>query len=81
VIGGGEKRLRFAVSPDEAARLRAGARVSASLEGGVVLDAVIQHVSPAIDQPSQQVFVEAALDAAATLTPGQAVEVRMQAGG
>jgi RND family efflux transporter MFP subunit len=81
VIGGGEKRLRFAVSPGEAAGLRAGARVTASLEGGVVLDAVIQQVSPAIDQPSQQVFVEAALDPSAPLTPGQAVDVRQQGGG
>ncbi|HUQ04832.1 MAG TPA: efflux RND transporter periplasmic adaptor subunit [Kofleriaceae bacterium] len=80
VIGGGEKRLRFAVSPDEAASLRVGGHVTASLQGGGILDAVIQHVSPAIDQPSQQVFVEAALDAASKLTPGQAVEVRPKAG-
>lgn len=81
VIGGGGKRLRFAVSPDEATRLRPGTRVTASLAGGAMLDAIIETVSPVIDQPSQQVFVEAALDASATVTPGQAVDVRPEAGG
>jgi RND family efflux transporter MFP subunit len=80
VIGGGGKRLRFAVSPDEGATLRAGARVRAVLGGGAVLGAVIEHVSPAIDQPSQQVFVEAALAADAPVTPGQAVDVRPEEG-
>lgn len=81
VIGGGGKRLRFAVSSDEATRLRAGARVVATLDGGATLGAVIETVSPVIDQPSQQVFVEAALDVSATVTPGQAVDVRPEVGG
>ncbi len=80
VIGGGGLRLRFAVAPDETSRLRPGARVVAVVEGGDEIGAIVEHVSPAIDQPSQLVFVEAALEAGTTVTPGQAAEVRAAGG-
>jgi len=48
----------------------------ATVEGGAAVGATVEHVSPAIDQPSQRVFVDAALDASATVTPGVAADVR-----
>jgi HlyD family secretion protein len=80
VIGGGGLRLRFAVTPDEAGRLAAGARVMATLEGGREVAATVEHVAPSIDQPSQRVFVEAALTADAAVTPGQAAVVQLGGG-
>ncbi len=77
IVGGGGLRLRFAVVPEAARLLAPGARVTAridTVEGAV--DAVVEQISPEVDQPSQMVFVDAALVDSAGLQPGLAARVR-----
>ncbi len=77
IVGGGGMRLRFAVVPEAARTLAPGARVTAAIDtvAGEV-DAIVEQISPEVDQPSQMVFVDAALVASEGLQPGLAARVR-----
>jgi membrane fusion protein (multidrug efflux system)/multidrug efflux system membrane fusion protein len=79
VIGGAGVRLRFAVLPEEARALAPGHRVIAEVDTlAAPIGAVVEQIAPEVDQASQLVFVDAALDAGAVtgLQPGLAARVR-----
>jgi RND family efflux transporter MFP subunit len=82
MIGGGGLRLRFAVAPEAARALSAGAKLIAEIDTMVSpVTAIVEQIAPEVDQPSQMVFVDAALDLAtsAGLQPGLAARVRRAA--
>jgi len=83
LIGGGALRLRFAAAPDAARALRPGCRVVAEVDGLPAIPAVIEQIAPELDQPSQRVFIDAALDPAVTggLQPGLDARVRRSSSG
>jgi multidrug efflux pump subunit AcrA (membrane-fusion protein) len=79
MIGGGGLRLRFAVAPEAARALSTGAKLIAEIDTMTVpVTAVVEQIAPEVDQPSQMVFVDAALDPTSShgLQPGLAVRVR-----
>ena len=78
LIGGGGLRLRFAVSPAAARTLALGAEVSVEIAAAEPVRGIIEQIAPEVDQPSQTVFVDAALDPGSTagLQPGLAAIVR-----
>ncbi|HWM85131.1 MAG TPA: efflux RND transporter periplasmic adaptor subunit [Kofleriaceae bacterium] len=83
LIGGGGLRLRFAVTPEAARALAPGAAVIAEVDAmKAPLEAVVEQIAPELDQPSQRVFVDAALDptAAGALQPGLPARVRLLEG-
>ena len=78
VIGGAALRLRFAVLPEAARALVPGDRVVAEVDTvAAPIGAVVEQIAPEVDQASQLVFVDAALDAetSAGLQPGLAARV------
>lgn len=84
LIGGGERRARFAAVPAAAAEIEVGTQVQvepalASWPGRRSLDAIVTGKAPEIDAAAQRVFFEARLvaDPGAELLPvGTAVKVR-----
>ena len=81
IVGRGGLRLRFAVPPDEAHALAPGAGVHAVIETiASPVAATIRQVSPALDQASGMIIIEAELSpdaaAAAQLRPGLAAWVK-----
>ncbi len=78
LVGGGGPRLRFAVTPDDSRGLGPGAAVLVDTPmQGKPIQAVVEQIAPEVDQPSQMIFIDAALDpSAAGLQPGLAVRVR-----
>lgn len=77
IVGAGGLRLRFAVRPDEVARVAPGTHVVADLGSAAPVAAVVERVAPEVDQASQLVFVDAALRATdQPLTPGSPAYVR-----
>jgi multidrug efflux pump subunit AcrA (membrane-fusion protein) len=82
VLGGTRLRLRFAIEPDQAARVAPGVEVSATVDTvPAAVRAVVRQVSPALDPASGMLFVEAELpgsgDSAGGLRPGLAAMVRV----
>ncbi|MCB9561765.1 MAG: efflux RND transporter periplasmic adaptor subunit [Kofleriaceae bacterium] len=77
IVGGGGLRLRFAVAPEAARLLAPGARVEAQIDTvAAPVGAVVEQIAPEVDQSSQLVFVDAALDGdGAGLQPGLAARV------
>jgi len=80
IVGQGHLRLRFAVPPERASSLVAGATVRATIDTvATPVPATIRQVSPTIDPASSMVIVEAELSpdatAAAGLRPGLAAWV------
>ena len=81
IVGRGGLRLRFAVPPDEAHALAPGASVHATIETiATAVIATIRQVSPALDQASGMIIIEAELSPDATtsaqLRPGLAAWVK-----
>jgi RND family efflux transporter MFP subunit len=77
IVGGGGLRLRFAVLPEAARLLAAGSKVVADVDTvEAPVEAVVEQISPEVDQPSQMVFVDAALVASEGLQPGLAARVK-----
>jgi RND family efflux transporter MFP subunit len=79
IVGNGGMRLRFAVPPDRAHAIAAGAKVTATIDTvAAPVAATVKQVSPTIDAASGMVIVEAELaDAGAgALRPGLAARVR-----
>jgi RND family efflux transporter MFP subunit len=71
LIGGGEPRVRFAVPPEEADRLRPGQPLTVELESpALARRATLERIAPEIDAASQTVFVEARLAAPAAAAGG-----------
>jgi biotin carboxyl carrier protein len=81
IVGRGGLRLRFAVPPEEAHSFALGVAVHATIETiAAPIDATIKQVSPALDQASGMIIIEAELSpdpaTAALLRPGLAARVR-----
>ncbi len=81
IVGRGGLRLRFAVPPEEAHAFALGVAVHATIETiAAPIDATIKQVSPALDQASGMIIIEAEMApdaaAAALLRPGLAARVR-----
>lgn len=75
LIGDGQGRVRFAVPPAEAGRLRPGLALRIDAAAAAAGRAELERVAPEIDAASQTVFAEARLAAAAALPPGSLVRV------
>lgn len=64
LLGTEELVVRFAVPPEEVDSLGVGDALDVALgEDGLRAPAIVQHIAPEIDGPSQMIFIEARLDA------------------
>jgi RND family efflux transporter MFP subunit len=73
LLGGGAPFVRFAVPPERAAALAAGAAVRVELAGRpLAVRGVVRQVSPEVDAATRMVFAEAGLEEAPPAGPGGA---------
>lgn len=82
VVGGTRQRLRFAVAPEQAARISPGVQLTVTIDTlTTTVSAIVRQVSPALDPASGMLFAEAELEVAAGadagLRPGLAATVRI----